>query len=111
MQKLHWISPLPLQNKLGRAGAPNSPDSFGKMGGNQWDALRASHQKIGLLSESLIMVPGARIGLATYRSSFFGLYHHPATNFYSWRQALPLVANAMGTPVKDSLYTFPASVF
>src|SRR3990167_8040437 len=33
----------PLQNKLVRASAPKILNSFGKMGGNQWDALRASH--------------------------------------------------------------------
>ena len=36
-------SNLLLQNKILRACAPNPLDSSGKMGGNQWDALRASH--------------------------------------------------------------------
>ena len=36
-------SNLLLQNKLVRASAPKILNSFGKMRGNQWDALRASH--------------------------------------------------------------------
>jgi len=36
-------SNLLLQNKSVRASAPKILNSFGKMGGNQWDALRASH--------------------------------------------------------------------
>ena len=36
-------SNLLLQNKSVRASAPKFLNSFGKMGGNQWDALHASH--------------------------------------------------------------------
>jgi len=36
-------SNLLLGEKQVRASAPKIPNSFGKMGGNQWDALRASH--------------------------------------------------------------------
>ncbi len=45
-------SNLLLQNKLVRASAPNSSELAG---GNQWDALCASHQKVGLLSETRIL--------------------------------------------------------
>jgi len=37
------ISNLLLGEKTVRASAPKILNSFGKMGGNQWDALRASH--------------------------------------------------------------------
>ena len=43
MSKLLLISNLFLGEKLVRASAPKILNSFGKMGGNQWDALRASH--------------------------------------------------------------------
>ena len=39
----HGISNLLLQNKKVRASALKILNSFGKMGGNQWDALRAFH--------------------------------------------------------------------
>ena len=55
-------SNLLLQNKLVRASAKNS----GFCGGNQWDALRASHQKVGHLSETRILEPLAGIEPATY---------------------------------------------
>src|SRR3989338_7535254 len=41
--KLLLISNLLLGEKTVRASAPKILNSFGKMGGNQWDALRASH--------------------------------------------------------------------
>src|SRR3990167_426893 len=41
--KLLLISNLLLGEKSVRASAPKILNSFGKMGGNQWDALRASH--------------------------------------------------------------------
>ena len=56
-------SNLLLQNKLVRASAPNSSELEG---GNQWGALCASHQKVGLLSESLILEPLAGFEPATY---------------------------------------------
>ena len=56
-------SNLLLQNKLVRASAPKILNSAG---GNQWDALCASHQKVGLLSESLILEPPVRFELTTH---------------------------------------------
>jgi hypothetical protein len=42
MSKLLLISNLLLGEKLVRASAPKILNSFGKFGGNPWDALRAS---------------------------------------------------------------------
>ena len=42
--KLLLISHLLLGEKTVRVAEGDAPNSFGKMGGNQWDALRASHQ-------------------------------------------------------------------
>ena len=56
-------SNLLLQNKLVRASAPKILNSAG---GNQWDALRASHQKVGVLSESLIVEPLVGFEPTTY---------------------------------------------
>ena len=39
----HGISNLLLGEKTVRTAEGGAPNSFGKMGGNQWDALRASH--------------------------------------------------------------------
>ncbi|OHA27101.1 MAG: hypothetical protein A3D52_02200 [Candidatus Taylorbacteria bacterium RIFCSPHIGHO2_02_FULL_44_36] len=39
----HGISNLLLGEKTVRASAPKILNSFGKMGGNQWDARSASH--------------------------------------------------------------------
>ena len=61
-------SNLFLGEKTVRSAEGGTPNSLGKMGGNHWDALRASHQKVGLLSESLILEPTAGIEPAT--SSF-----------------------------------------
>jgi len=41
--KLLLISNLLLGEKTVRPAEGGTPNSFGKMGGNQWDALRASH--------------------------------------------------------------------
>src|SRR3989344_2408106 len=41
--KLLLISHLFLGEKILRPAEGGNPNSFGKMGGNQWDALRASH--------------------------------------------------------------------
>ncbi len=43
MSKLLLISHLVLGEKTVRPAEGGNPNSFGKMGGNQWDALRASH--------------------------------------------------------------------
>lgn len=43
MSKLLPISHLLLGEKTVRPAEGGNPNSFGKMGGNQWDALRASH--------------------------------------------------------------------
>jgi len=40
---LHWISNLFLGEKTVRTALGGDPNSLGKLGGNQWDALRASH--------------------------------------------------------------------
>jgi hypothetical protein len=42
MSKLLLIPNLSLGEKRVRAAAGDAPNSFGKMEGNQWDALRAS---------------------------------------------------------------------
>ena len=41
--KLHWISNLLLAEKTVRVAEGDALNSLGKLGGNQWDALRASH--------------------------------------------------------------------
>ena len=41
--KLFLISHLLLGEKTIRPAEGGNPNSFGKMGGNPWDALRASH--------------------------------------------------------------------
>ena len=43
MSKLLLISNLLLGEKTVRPAEGGTPNSLGKMGGNQWDALRASH--------------------------------------------------------------------
>ena len=53
-------STLLLGEKQVRASAPKILNPFGKMGGNQWDALRAA-ESVGQKSESLILVPGAGV--------------------------------------------------
>ena len=58
-------SNLFLGEKTVRPAEGGNPNSLGKLGGNQWDALRASHQKVGLLSETRILEPEAGIGPAT----------------------------------------------
>ena len=63
----HGISNLLLGEKTLRPAEGGTPDSFGKMEGNQWDALRASHQKVGLLSETRILEPMVGIEPTTYR--------------------------------------------
>src|SRR3990167_5376827 len=50
-------SNLLLGEKLVRASAPKILNSFGKMGGNQWDALRASHLLALKKPLSSLMVP------------------------------------------------------
>ena len=54
-------SNLLLQNKLVRASAPKILNSFGKMGGNQWDALRASRILASSKPLSSILVPSRGI--------------------------------------------------
>jgi hypothetical protein len=58
-------SNLLLGEKLVRASAPKILNSFGKMGGNQWDALRASHLLASKKPFSSFVV-GDR-GLESYR--------------------------------------------
>jgi len=43
MSKLLLISNLLLGEKTVRPAEGGTPNSFGKIGGNQWDALRVSH--------------------------------------------------------------------
>ena len=50
------ISNLLLQNKTVRASAPKILQSSEKMGGNQWDALRASHLLARQKSLSFVLV-------------------------------------------------------
>ena len=47
----HWLEPPPPKQISARKRAKN-PELAGE---NQWDALRASHQKVGLLSENRIL--------------------------------------------------------
>jgi len=69
LQKLHWIPNLLLQNKTVRASAPNFLKSSEKMGGNQWDALRASHILARQKPLSSVLVPDPRVELGTPASS------------------------------------------
>ena len=55
MQRLHWISNLLLGEKTVRPAEGGTPNSLGKMGGNQWDALRASHLVASSKPKSLIL--------------------------------------------------------
>ena len=55
--KLLLISNLLLGEKSVRASAPKILNSFGKMGGNQWDALRASHLLALKKPLSSVLVP------------------------------------------------------
>jgi len=56
MSKLLLISNLLLGEKLVRASAPKILNSFGKIGGNPWDALRASHISASSKPLSYILV-------------------------------------------------------
>ena len=58
-------SHLLLGEKTLRASAPKFLNSFGKMGGNQWDALRASRILVSKKPLSSILEPEKRIGLLT----------------------------------------------
>ncbi len=66
-------SNLLLREKTVSACTPNSDsfltDSLADSGGTPWDALRASHASVGSSDESRIMVPRARVALATSSSS------------------------------------------
>ena len=64
-------SNLLLGEKSVRASAPKILNSFGKMGGNQWDALRASHLLASKKPFSSFVVPGT--GLEPARP--YGLFH------------------------------------
>ena len=55
-------SNLLLGEKQVRASAPKILNSFGKMGGNQWDALRASHLLALKKPLSSVLVPPRGIG-------------------------------------------------
>ena len=57
MSKLLLISNLLLGEKLVRASAPKILNSFGKFGGNPWDALRASRILASEKPMSSILVP------------------------------------------------------
>ena len=57
-------SNLSLGGKLVRASAPKILNSFGKFGGNPWDALRASRILASKKPMSSLMVPGERLELS-----------------------------------------------
>ncbi|HEY4505284.1 MAG TPA: hypothetical protein VJG67_01180 [Candidatus Paceibacterota bacterium] len=57
MSKLLLISNLLLGEKTVRASAPKILNSFGKFGGNPWDALRASRILASKKPMSSILVP------------------------------------------------------
>ena len=63
MSKLLLISHLLLGEKTVRPAEGGTPNSFGKMGGNQWAALCAANEKVGQFSESQILVRGGRFEL------------------------------------------------
>ena len=54
-------SNLLLGEKTVRPAEGDAPNSLGKMGGNQWDALRASHLLASSKPKSLILEP--RVGI------------------------------------------------
>ena len=56
-----FVSHLLLGEKTVRPAEGGTPNSFGKMGGNQWDALRASCIWVSKIPLSKILVP--RVGL------------------------------------------------
>ncbi|HEY4516175.1 MAG TPA: recombinase family protein [Candidatus Paceibacterota bacterium] len=58
-------SNLLLGEKLVRASAPKILNSFGKFGGNPWDALRASRILASKKPMSSLMVPGVRLELTS----------------------------------------------
>src|SRR3989344_6681105 len=58
MSKLLLISNLSLGEKSVRASAPKILNSFGKFGGNPWDALRASRILASKKPMSSLMVGG-----------------------------------------------------
>ena len=53
----HGISNLLLGEKTVRTAEGCAPNSFGKIGGNQWDALRASHLLASKKPFSSFVVP------------------------------------------------------
>ena len=59
-------SNLLLGEKSVHASAPKILNSFGKMGGNQWDALRASHALGSSVSFSTKLEPPPRLELGTF---------------------------------------------
>ena len=54
MSKLLLISNLLLGEKTVRVAEGDAPNSLGKIGGNPWDALRASRISAGISSENRI---------------------------------------------------------
>jgi len=73
-------SNLSLGEKLVRASAPKILNSFGKFGGNPWDALRASRILASQKPSSSILVPGT--GLAPAQDcSHMPLKHTRILNF------------------------------
>ena len=57
MSKLLLISNLLLGEKTVRPAEGGTPNSFGKIGGNQWDALRVSHLLASKKPFSSFVVP------------------------------------------------------
>ena len=57
-------SHLLLGEKTVRPAEGGTPNSFGKMGGNQWDALRASHHLALKKPLSSVLVPEERLELS-----------------------------------------------
>ncbi|MBI5733577.1 MAG: hypothetical protein HY973_01350 [Candidatus Kerfeldbacteria bacterium] len=71
-------SHLLLGEKTVRPAEGGTPNSFGKMGGNQWDALRASH--LLALEKPLrsVLVPHGGLELPTYPMYIGPLFITPA---------------------------------
>ena len=68
-------SNLLLAEKTVRVAESDAPNSFGKLGGNQWDALRASHLMASSKPKSLILEPPLGLEPRTY-----GLQNRCSTN-------------------------------
>ena len=72
-------SNLLLGEKTVRVAEGDAPNSFGKMGGNQWDALRASHLMVSKkpLSSILVRVAGVEPAYRSWKDRVIAVIQHP----------------------------------